>query len=280
MYKALGDALVKMYPHLMWDEPKPESRLQKTRSQVYSAFIRRLSVARKVRKHRARKSAVLVVSPAPRATITNENAASELQALSSSSMSAASLDMQRMRILLTVTLPDRRNTHMDPLPQYFLVEEILCIEVELRFGSKITELENKLAAVVRVFSENEERECTLVDVMKHIQGNVGHSLICEMALPAEDLQVTAPHIYCTPEKICVFAGSQAELITVSKSGLGRALIFCLLTYYIKNLEYPFAFFQMLALVQKVVLPGDKLVKGLLSPRLKRLCALLSKKNVI
>ncbi|XP_049527559.1 uncharacterized protein LOC119459141 [Dermacentor silvarum] len=35
MYKALGDALVKMYPHLMWDEPKPESRLQKTRSQVY-----------------------------------------------------------------------------------------------------------------------------------------------------------------------------------------------------------------------------------------------------
>lgn len=56
----------------------------------------------------------------------------------------------------------------------------LCIEVELRFGSKITELENKLAAVVRVFSENEERECTLVDVMKHIQGNVGHSLICEV----------------------------------------------------------------------------------------------------
>lgn len=56
----------------------------------------------------------------------------------------------------------------------------LCIEVELRFNANIARLESELSDVVDVFSEKKERVCTLVDVMKHIQGNVGHSLINEV----------------------------------------------------------------------------------------------------
>lgn len=47
-------------------------------------------------------------------------------------------------------------------------------------NANIASLESKLNDVVEVFSEKEERVGTLVDVMKHIQGNVGHSLINEV----------------------------------------------------------------------------------------------------
>ncbi|XP_037526823.1 uncharacterized protein LOC119404353 [Rhipicephalus sanguineus] len=75
----------------------------------------------------------------------------------------------------------------------------LCIEVELRFNANIARLESELNDGVDVFSEKKERVCTLVDVMKHIQGNVGHSLINEAELPGDELQISAPHIYCTPD---------------------------------------------------------------------------------
>ncbi|KAL3184664.1 hypothetical protein MRX96_005995 [Rhipicephalus microplus] len=59
----------------------------------------------------------------------------------------------------------------------------------------------------------------------------------------------------------------------------RALIFCLLTYYIKNLEYPPAFSPALVLLQKIALPDTPVPRGLLTNRLKNLLLLLGKKNV-
>ncbi|KAK8771155.1 hypothetical protein V5799_025596 [Amblyomma americanum] len=55
LYKALGDALLTKYPLLKWDDPQPGSNLRRTQNQVYSVFIRRLSVGRKVRRHREKK---------------------------------------------------------------------------------------------------------------------------------------------------------------------------------------------------------------------------------
>ncbi|XP_077508014.1 uncharacterized protein LOC144119208 isoform X2 [Amblyomma americanum] len=55
LYKGLGDALLTKYPLLKWDDPEPGSNLRRTRNQVYSVFIRRLSVGRKVRRHREKK---------------------------------------------------------------------------------------------------------------------------------------------------------------------------------------------------------------------------------
>ncbi|XP_077551844.1 uncharacterized protein LOC144166060 [Haemaphysalis longicornis] len=50
---------------------------------------------------------------------------SQIYVLSSSSMSGITYDMNRVRTLLEITMEDRRRSHTDPLPQYFLVEEIL-----------------------------------------------------------------------------------------------------------------------------------------------------------
>ncbi|XP_049275384.1 uncharacterized protein LOC125756241 [Rhipicephalus sanguineus] len=242
-----------------------------------SLFIKRLTVARKVRNHRKSKRAhVTVLSPTTE--ITKENAVAELQALKATHLSAVTLDTERMQALLKVTYEERCKSHDDPLPQYFLLEEILCIEVELRFKSSIGDLERKLRAVSEAFSCKEQRECTFIDIVKHLQGHSRHTLINEMALP-DDVQITAPHVYTCPEHTCVYAGSAEQIIRIANRNIERALIFCLLTYYIKNLEYPPAFSPVLVLLQKIALPDTPVPRGLLTNRLRNLLLLLRKKNV-
>ncbi|KAL1421763.1 hypothetical protein MTO96_022812 [Rhipicephalus appendiculatus] len=53
----------------------------------------------------------------------------------------------------------------------------LCIEVELRFKSSIGDLEGKLRGVSEVFSSKEQRECTFIDIVKHLQGHSRYTLI-------------------------------------------------------------------------------------------------------
>ncbi|KAK8771154.1 hypothetical protein V5799_025595 [Amblyomma americanum] len=156
------------------------------------------------------------------------------------------------------------------------MEEIVCIEVELCFHSSIVDLEKKLVTAAEVFSEKEQRESTLLDLMKHLQGKVTHSLVIEAALPAGEVQVMAPHIYTSTDGTFVFAGSLNEVIRVSSGGLQRALIICLLIYYVKNLEYPSAFSQILFVVQKIVLPGEIIPRGLVSARLRKFLTVLNK----
>ncbi|XP_075530821.1 uncharacterized protein LOC142563952 isoform X2 [Dermacentor variabilis] len=55
----------------------------------------------------------------------------------------------------------------------------LCIEVELKFQCKIGDLEEKLKAVAEVFSCKEQRECTFIDIRKHLQGHLKRALINE-----------------------------------------------------------------------------------------------------
>ncbi|KAM7299493.1 uncharacterized protein ISCGN_020059 [Ixodes scapularis] len=144
-----------------------------------SLFIRRLTVARKVRKHRKMRSAAAVTPSMPTPALTKESAVAELEALRSADLSTVALDIERMKCLLEVTYEDRCKRHDDPLPQYFLLESILCIEVELRFKCKVGDLEKKVKAVVEAFSHKEERECTFVDIDKHLQGHSRHTLINE-----------------------------------------------------------------------------------------------------
>ncbi|CAN7975180.1 unnamed protein product [Ixodes persulcatus] len=162
-------------------------------------FIRRLSVARKIRRHRAKKMAEPVPTLASTLVITKDNAAFELQALGSANLTGVTHNMERIRVLLELTLPDRRNVHMDPLPQYFLAEEILCMEVEVRFQSQVVVLEKRLANAVRVFSESQGNESTLLDIMNYLQRSMGHKLLNEAPLLEGELQVTTPHIYTNSE---------------------------------------------------------------------------------
>ncbi|CAN7975032.1 unnamed protein product [Ixodes persulcatus] len=204
--------------------------------------------ARKVRRHREKKMAEPVRALASTLVITKDNAALELQTLGSANLTGVTHNMGRIRVLLELALPDRRNVHMDPLPQYFLVEEILCMEVEVRFQWQVVVLEKRLTGVVRVFSESQGNESTLLDIMNYLQRNMGHKLLNEAPLLEGELQVTAPHIHTNSEGTCIFAASEAEVVRLSTGSLERALIMCLITYYIKSLEYPYAFSQMLLLV--------------------------------
>ncbi|KAL3181491.1 hypothetical protein MRX96_036845 [Rhipicephalus microplus] len=156
MFKVLGKALAAKYPMMLWDEP--EEHLLATRTHVYSLFIKRLTVARKVRNHRkSKRGHVTVLSPTTE--ITKENAVAELQALKATHLSAVTLDT----------------------------------EIDLRFKSSIGDLERKLRAVSEAFACKEQRECTFTDIVKHLQGHSRHTLINEMALP-DDVQITAPHV--------------------------------------------------------------------------------------
>lgn len=156
----------------------------------------------------------------------------------------------------------------------------LCIEAELRFGSKIADLERKLVAVEKVFAEKEGTDGNLLVMMKHLRGNTPHSLITEMALPHGEIQVTAPHIYTSSSEIWIYTGSREQIIQLSSGNLQRALILCLLVYYLKNLTYPFAFSQMLILVQKIVVPEEPVPKGQVGNRLRTLLAQLKKKKLV
>lgn len=86
-------------------------------------------------------------------------------------------------------------------------------------------------------------------------------------------------VYTCLEHTCVYAGSAEQIIRMSNTNMERTLIFCLLTYYIKNLEYPPAFSHILVLLQKIVPPDTTVPRGLLTNRLKNLLLLLKKKNV-
>ncbi|XP_049511724.1 uncharacterized protein LOC125940094 [Dermacentor silvarum] len=218
----------------MWEDPKPGSRIQQTRRRVYSVFIRRLSIARKVRRHREKKRSALGPASTDILAITSERATSELQ---------------------------------------------LCSEAELRFRLSITELEKKVVSALKVFSESQGHECTLLDLMNHLQRKTTYARINEMPLPSGEFAVTAPHIITSTAGTCIFGGSHKEIIQVTTGGLERALILCLLVYYIKSLQYPYAFSQMLLLTQKLVLPCEVVPAGATCKRLKSFLALLKKRSI-
>lgn len=95
-YKSLGDALVRKFPCLSWENPGPKTKIYKQRTQIFvsdvrmmwvpnlnkwtfsvqTVFMHKLATTRKVRKFRNSKPAVLAGPVLP--TITKEQAMAEL----------------------------------------------------------------------------------------------------------------------------------------------------------------------------------------------------------
>lgn len=100
-----------------------------------------------------------------------------------------------------------------------------------------------------------------------------------MPLPSGEPAVTTPHIVTSSEGIRIFAGGPNEAIQLFTGGLERALILCLLLYYIKSLEYPYTFSQMLLLTQKLVLPCEVVPAAAMCKRLKGFLTLLKKRSI-
>ncbi|KAM7297290.1 hypothetical protein ISCGN_022443 [Ixodes scapularis] len=101
-------------------------------------------------------------------------------------------------------------TAMKERSDIFLLQ--LCIEVELRFKRKVGDLEKKVKVVVEAFSHKEERECTFVDIGKHLQGHSRHTLINEVLL------------LLLPETLRVVIRSRLQRVERALSSSGRAAL--------------------------------------------------------
>lgn len=72
---------------------------------------------------------------------------------------------------------------------------------------------------------------------------------------------------------------EEHVLLESTSTLEKALVLCLLIYYIKDLTYPLAFGQILLLMQKTLVK-DSLPKACMNGKLKDLISKLEEKHVI
>ncbi|XP_077505331.1 uncharacterized protein LOC144115066 isoform X3 [Amblyomma americanum] len=164
----------------------------------------------------------------------------------SDTLSSVTYNTERVMCRLKVTFQHRCQHYVHPLPSYFLVEDILCAEAQLRFGSTVDELEVRLKEAAQVFSEKQGQDTSLVEISRHLQDSMDHFLITETALPTA-IQVTAPHVYTDKNQSWIYGGTQAEVIALKDKNIEWAVIICLRVYYLKILSYPRAFSQTLIL---------------------------------
>nr|XP_054932262.1 uncharacterized protein LOC129387358 [Dermacentor andersoni] len=103
---------------------------------------------------------------------------------------------------------------------------------------------------------------------------------CKIGDLEEKLKAVAEAFTCKEQRECIFIdiGSADEIIRITSGNIERALMFCLLIYYIKNLEYPPAFSPTLVLLlqKKDTLPDTTVPRGLPTHHLKNLLILLKK----
>ncbi|KAM7289544.1 hypothetical protein ISCGN_029673 [Ixodes scapularis] len=172
-------------------------------------------------------------------------------------------------ICAAVVIPRLCKTQSKLLPKGTTVKggELSAISLALETVRDLRKSEAATPQDIRIFADSAEAisEC-----------GKRSSASRKAALLGGEPQVTAPHICTNSEGICIFAGSEAEVVPLSTGSLERTLILCLLPYYIKNLKYPYVFSQMLLLVQKLTVPGEPVPKGVMGRCLKCLLALLKK----
>ncbi|KAL3216145.1 hypothetical protein MRX96_033167 [Rhipicephalus microplus] len=66
----------------------------------------------------------------------------------------------------------------------------------------------------------------------------------------------SPRIYTMGGHLWINAGTPAETIKIASGSLERALVLCLVLYYVKYLDYPEAFWRVLYVLQFVLNPSD------------------------
>ncbi|KAL1436543.1 hypothetical protein MTO96_049449 [Rhipicephalus appendiculatus] len=132
----------------------------------------------------------------------------------------------------------------------------LCKEAEIRFGTDIDALEHKLLEAVGILSAAQNKDFTLRDLCEFLEDGTSPSLVTEGLVP-ENLRDDSPRIYTMGGRLWVNAGTAAETVEIADGRLERALVLCLVLYYIKNLDYPEAFWRVMYVLQLVLNPsGD------------------------
>ncbi|XP_075751698.1 uncharacterized protein LOC119185561 isoform X1 [Rhipicephalus microplus] len=169
-------------------------------------------------------------------------------------------EMEELKQILEDTYNQRRLIAASPLPEFFLQEEILCMEAKIRFGSDIKELEEKLRNALKIFSEAHNEEfplegLTLRDLCLYLEDGTSPSLVTERCVP-KHITDDSPRIYTMGRHLWINAGTTAETIKIASGSLERALVLCLVLYYVKYLDYPEAFWRVLYVLQSILNPRD------------------------
>ncbi|XP_037503178.2 uncharacterized protein LOC119377972, partial [Rhipicephalus sanguineus] len=131
----------------------------------------------------------------------------------------------------------------------------LCMEAEIRFGSDINALEEKLLHATRVLSVVQNEEFTLRNLCEFLEEGTSPSFITEGPVPPIRRD-ESPRIYTMHGTLWIDAGNVGETVTIASGRLERALVLCLVLYYIKLLAYPEAFWRVLYVLQFILNPSD------------------------
>ncbi|KAL3216143.1 hypothetical protein MRX96_033165 [Rhipicephalus microplus] len=118
-------------------------------------------------------------------------------------------DKNRMRELLEKTYEDRRAVPPSTLPEFFLDEYILTMEAEIRFGSDISALEEKLRKMAVVLSTALNRDFTIRAVCEYLDEGTSPSLITEGLVPVDNRD-NSPRIYTMNGRLWIYTGSSGE----------------------------------------------------------------------
>ncbi|XP_049272835.1 uncharacterized protein LOC119396033 isoform X1 [Rhipicephalus sanguineus] len=164
-------------------------------------------------------------------------------------------DMDEMKKRLEDTCKERHEIAASPLPAFFLDEDILCMEAEIQFGCDINALEQKLLHAARFLSVIQNEELTLRNLCEFLEEGTSPSFVTEGPVPPIRRD-ESPRIYTMHGTLWIDAGNVGETVTIASGRLERALVLCLVLYYIKLLAYPEAFWRVLYVLQFILNPSD------------------------
>lgn len=194
-----------------------------------------------------------------------------LQDLWSTLDESSQSDMEIMKKHLENTYEERLKYYCGSLPMFFFQEELLCKEAELRFGSEISILEEKLVDAVRVFSEddelfprtssgNQQRQATFIDVCRFLEEGDDPPLITEAPVDTEKAIGIddSPNMVAWHPNFKIYISSPKGVISLTDNRLERVLVYCLAVYYIMDLGYPRAYQRVLYVLQTLLFPSDRL----------------------
>ncbi|XP_049524555.1 uncharacterized protein LOC125946108 isoform X2 [Dermacentor silvarum] len=137
------------------------------------------------------------------------------------------------------------------LPCYFLNEDILTVEAQLRFKRTIDEVMDILCKVREIISEMCNHQMDYRDIDNYLRGNHAKSSLITSHF-ADVHESPGPTIVWSTSTKAIFC-AEDELVSLKDDCmLEKALLLCLTVYYVKDITYPSAFAQTLGLVQSVL----------------------------
>ncbi|KAH8020883.1 hypothetical protein HPB51_007995 [Rhipicephalus microplus] len=131
----------------------------------------------------------------------------------------------------------------------------LTMEAEIRFGSDISALEEKLRKMAVVLSTALNRDFTIRAVCEYLDEGTSPSLITEGLVPVDNRD-NSPRIYTMNGRLWIYTGSPGKTVEIASGRMERALVLCLVLYYIKYIDYPEAFWRVMYVLQFVLIPSD------------------------